>query len=70
MSAQLKVFFDRLSDLLGVRKDLGYKLKGKTISVMSTGTNEECPACFIEPFKLTADYLGMKFNKILYKSIN
>lgn len=69
MSAQLKVFFDRLSDLLVIRKDLGYKLKGKTISIISTGSDEQCPDCFIEPFKLTANYLGMNFNKVLYQAV-
>ena len=56
MSAQLKVFFDRLSDLLTIEKQLSRRLKGKSISILSTGYNTELPECFIEPFVLTAKY--------------
>ncbi|EPM3870522.1 flavodoxin family protein, partial [Vibrio cholerae] len=49
MSAQLKVFFDRLSDLLTIEKELGRCLKGKSVSVISTGFNKACPSCFSEP---------------------
>ena len=69
MSAQLKVFFDRLSDLLTIEKDLGRKLKGKSISVLSTGYNIELSTCFIQPFELTANYMQLEFKGCEYLAI-
>lgn len=69
MSAQLKVFFDRLSDLLTIEKTLGRSLKGKSISVLASGYDVECPACFIQPFILTAAYLQMNYKGCEYASI-
>ena len=59
MSAQMKIFFDRLSDLLIIDKDLGRAFKGKSCSVLSTGVDKESPECFVEPFKLTASLCGL-----------
>ncbi|USD31310.1 MULTISPECIES: flavodoxin family protein [Vibrio] len=70
MSAQLKVFFDRLSDLLTIEKPLGRQLKGKEISVISTGYNHELPDCFIEPFKLTARYMQLEFRGFAYLPVS
>ena len=61
MSAQMKMFFDRTTDLLEIRKDLGRRLKGKYCAVISTGVQPTAPDCFIEPFKLTAQYFEMPF---------
>ncbi|WP_159737930.1 flavodoxin family protein [Vibrio atypicus] len=69
MSAQLKVFFDRLSDLLTIEKDLGRKLKGKSISVLSTGYNKELPDCFVQPFELTANYMQLEFKGCEYLAV-
>jgi multimeric flavodoxin WrbA len=69
MSAQLKVFFDRLSDLLTIEKKLGNQLKGKSISVLSTGFDLDYPQCFIQPFVLTATYLNLSFKGCEYVSI-
>ena len=69
MSAQLKVFFDRLSDLLTIEKPLGRSLKGKSISILSTGYDAKCPECFLRPFILTAEYLQMKYVGYEYASI-
>ena len=70
MSAQLKVFFDRLSDLLTIEKSLGRKLQGKEISVLSTGYEQELPDCFIEPFELTAEYMQFVFRGFGYLPVN
>ncbi|GLR77182.1 flavodoxin family protein [Aliivibrio sifiae] len=70
MSAQLKVFFDRLSDLLTIEQNLGRKLKGKSCSVISTGFNADVPSCFFEPFKLTANYLNLIYKVDLYCCID
>lgn len=61
MSAGMKTFFDRLSDLLMTEKDLGRQLRGKRMSVLSVGERNDCPPHFAEPFRLTAGYLGMGF---------
>ncbi|HCE1609327.1 TPA: NAD(P)H-dependent oxidoreductase [Vibrio parahaemolyticus] len=69
MSAQLKVFFDRLSDLLTIEKELGRRLKGKSISVLSTGYNVELPDCFVQPFELTAKYMQLEFKGCEYLAV-
>jgi len=66
MSAQMKVFFDRLSDLLTINQSLGRELRGRTCAVLATGVDENPPACFEQPFKLTANYLGMRYSDMFY----
>lgn len=61
MSAQMKVFVDRLSDLITVRKDLGRTLRGIGIAVVASGTDDELPDGFEEPFRLTAQYFDMRY---------
>ena len=61
MSAVMKTFFDRISDLLKIRKDKGRQLRGKTMLVVScNGDREDFPS-FATPFELSADYLGMNY---------
>ncbi|NWO06685.1 MAG: NAD(P)H-dependent oxidoreductase [Alteromonadaceae bacterium] len=69
MSALLKTFFDRLSDLLTVNKELGRQLKGKSCSVLSTGFDIELPLCFAQPFELTANYMHLVYKGCDYISI-
>jgi multimeric flavodoxin WrbA len=69
MSAQLKVFFDRISDLLGIEKDIGRQLRGKHCSLLSTGVDDLPPNCLEETFKLTFDYLDMCYHGMIYCSI-
>lgn len=69
MSAQLKVFFDRLSVLLGIEKDLGRQLKGKSVSMLATGYDAQYPECFVQPIELTTQYLKMEFKGCGYASI-
>ena len=66
MSAQMKVFVDRLSDLLTIEKTLGRALKGKSCSLLATGEDNEAPECFIAPFNLLANYLGINFTSSFY----
>lgn len=66
MSAQMKLFFDRLSDLLTIEKALGKSLNGKSCSIMATGNDDKAPDCFIEPLKLSAKYFGINYTGILY----
>ncbi|MCF8414369.1 MAG: NAD(P)H-dependent oxidoreductase [Melioribacteraceae bacterium] len=61
MSAQLKTFLDRTSDLITIRKDLGRQLNGKKMFVLSSGSQPVLPPHFDEPIRLTANYFGMDF---------
>ena len=61
MSAQAKVFVDRLSDLLQARKALGYRLRGKKFAVICSGSDPSPPPAFDEPLRLTCQYLGMEY---------
>jgi multimeric flavodoxin WrbA len=62
MSGIMKVFFDRFSDLLRIEKDLGRKLRGKSMAVISCGADEirrffatySGDKCFFEPFRSMA----------------
>lgn len=61
MSAVMKTFFDRISDLLKIRKEKGRQLRGKTMLVISCNGDQEDYPSFATPFELSADYLGMRY---------
>ena len=63
MSAQMKVFIDRMSDFLSVDelKDKGRKLRGKTGYVVCTSISPEADRSFVNSFKGTFEYLGMTY---------
>jgi multimeric flavodoxin WrbA len=61
MSALMKNFFDRLSDLLKIEKELGRSLRGKSMAMISCSGSDDRNAHFAEPFELSADYLGVKY---------
>ena len=59
MSAQMKIFFDRLTDCMSIRKDIGRKLKGKRVYVLASYTS---PAKgFEDPFSQTCKYMKMHY---------
>lgn len=60
MSTQHKIFFDRFSDLLKIRKDLGRKLRGKNLFVISS-FQSSYPKGFEDTWQQICDYLGMKY---------
>ncbi len=66
MSAQMKTFFDRLTDLLTTNKELGRKLRGMPMAVVATGTDTELPSSFKSQFELISDYLGLVYHEPLY----
>jgi multimeric flavodoxin WrbA len=70
MSAQLKVFFDRLNDLTTLRKTWGRQLKGKSIAFLATGIQATLPMGFEIPFKGTAEYFDMNFKGHVYICID
>lgn len=61
MSATLKTFFDRLSDLLKYKKDLGRQLRGKNMAMISNSGANDRRNGFEMPFIESAKYLGMNY---------
>jgi multimeric flavodoxin WrbA len=71
MSAQLKTFFDRMSDLLFEgNKETGRKLRGKQMGVISCGSDSYFNESFEMPFKESASYLGMTYVGHLHTWLN
>ena len=68
MSAQMKTFIDRFSDLLSVEalKDQGRALRGKVGYVVSTSINAEAGDSFLDSFTNTFTYLGMNIGATLH----
>jgi len=61
MSGIMKVFFDRITDLLDKHKDLGRKLRNKNMAVLTSSIGDHLGENFWLPFKETATYLGMNY---------
>jgi multimeric flavodoxin WrbA len=61
MSGIMKVFFDRLTDLLRIEKQIGRKLRNKHMAVMSSSNGDNLEDDFWIPFKKSAEYLGMNY---------
>lgn len=68
-STSMKLFLDRVTDLITIEKDLGRQLKGKPSALISTGDEETPKNCFEEVFQHTFDYLGMNYKGMLYYSV-
>jgi len=67
MSAQLKTFFDRMTDLLTIRKPLGRQLRnGKKMFSIACSSDAVEYDGFNMPFKNTAEYLGMEYGGHLH----
>jgi len=61
MCAPMKTFFDRMSDLVTIRKDLGRGLAGKKMAALCCASDEEEYPGFFMPFERSADYLDMTY---------
>jgi multimeric flavodoxin WrbA len=63
MSGIMKKFFDRISDCLydNGNKEIGRKLRGKQMAVLSSSSGSEKIASFYIPFIESAKYLGMNY---------
>lgn len=70
MSGILKVFFDRISDLLKTHKDLGRKLRGKNMALISCSNSNTVIRGFNTPFKESANYLGMNYLGDIHTWVN
>jgi multimeric flavodoxin WrbA len=67
MSGQMKIFFDRLTELLYEYKSIGKALKGKKVYLIASGGNTELPEGFEIPFRHTAKYFDMEFVQSFYE---
>lgn len=61
MSGIMKVFFDRITDLLEIEKDLGRQLRGKKMAAISSSIGNHLGDHFWLPFSETAAYLGIQY---------
>jgi multimeric flavodoxin WrbA len=66
MSGLMKTFFDRFSDLVTVRKQLGRQLKGKITFLIAVGAEKDLPVGFETPFESTSEYMDMIYNGSIY----
>ncbi len=66
MSAQMKIIFDRLSDLITINKQVGRKLVGKSAAFLAVGSDEFLPIGFANPFEMTFRYFDMSFAGSFY----
>ena len=65
-SGIMKIFLDRLCDLIEINKHRGRMLKNKSAAIISTGAAAIKDNCFEEIFRKTFEYFEMKFNGSLY----
>lgn len=61
MSGIMKNFFDRITDCLKTEKEIGRKLRGKKMGMISCGSDSELKEGFTMPFHESANYLGMQY---------
>lgn len=61
MSGIMKIFFDRISDCLKTEKEIGRKLRGKEMAMISCGSDSSETEGFNLPFIKSANYLGMNY---------
>ena len=69
MSGILKVFFDRLTDLLKTHKHIGRALASKHVYAVVSGTDPQLPPGFETPFDLTSRYFGMAYKGAFYNDV-
>lgn len=61
MSGIMKVFFDRITECLGNEKELGRKLRGMNMAMISCSYRDDRDESFALPFSESASYLGMNY---------
>jgi multimeric flavodoxin WrbA len=68
MSPPMKIFVDRISDLLDLPDLLakGRRLRGKDAHVLCTSIEDEATPCFVTAFRETFNYLGMRYGGLLH----
>jgi multimeric flavodoxin WrbA len=68
VSPAMKVFLDRFSDFLEVPDLLaeGRRLRGKNAYVVCTSISDDASPAFMEAFRETFNYLGMRFGGVAH----
>jgi multimeric flavodoxin WrbA len=68
VSPPMKIFLDRISDLLDLPDLLaqGRRLRGKKAFVVCTSASNEPSVAFVDAFRETFAYLGMHFGGVLH----
>lgn len=61
ISARMKIFLDRISDLLMWNKELGRKIRGKNMALISVSNSSLDNPHFGLPISLSAEYLSMNY---------
>lgn len=61
MSGLMKNFFDRITDCLKVKKEIGRQLRGKKMIAIACGSDSTQTEGFFVPFENSAAYLGMEY---------
>ncbi len=61
MSGLMKIYFDRITDLLKTHKSIGRRLREKNMAVLSNSNSSNLGDAFWLPFEHSAEYLGMNF---------
>lgn len=69
MSGIMKNLFDRFTDLVTFKKQMGRQLKNKSSFLLTVGSDEGIPNGFETPFKLTSEYLDISYQGSLYYSV-
>lgn len=59
VSSIMKVFLDRITDLLTIEKDMGRNLRGKKLYLLASGGR--LPDYFENPIADTCEYLGLEY---------
>ena len=61
MSGQMKIFFDRMTDLIRSKAENRPRFKGRKMFLLAVSASDELPDGFELPFSETADYLDMEY---------
>ncbi len=61
ISGQLKVFLDRFTELLKDHKEMGRRLRGKSLALISCSNSDDVSSYFEKPISASAEYLGMNY---------
>ena len=66
VSSPMKAFLDRITDFLDLPEllDEGRRLRGKTGHVVCTSIYDEAPKPFVDAFRDTFEYLGMRLGRV------
>ncbi|NHQ84654.1 NAD(P)H-dependent oxidoreductase [Iodobacter sp. HSC-16F04] len=69
-SSIMKIFMDRLTDLITIEQSIGRQLKNKSAAIISTGNDKIAPQCFEDIFRLTFQHLHINYLGMLYCPCN